>query len=127
TTFLNAFYQFALMPEDEAEAVAQRAYASGARTAVALVSSNPWGLRVLDSFRTEFEALGGAFLAYDTYEPTAQDFSAPIVSLLNINRSEQRGTRLRANLGAGIVFEPRRRHDVDMIFLGADRRVGRML
>jgi uncharacterized protein len=127
TSLLRGFYQFALWPEDEAQAVARRAIAAGARTAVALVPSNELGYRLLNSFRAEFESLGGTFLGFNGYEPSAQDFSGPIESLLNIDRSQQRRTRLAANLNTGVIFEPRRRQDVDMIFLGADRAAGRLL
>src|SRR5690606_22805384 len=127
TSALRSFYQFALWPEDEAEAVARRAYASGARTAVALVPSNDYGYRLLNGFRQAFEELGGEFLGFNGYDTGAQDFSGPIESLLNIDRSQQRRTRLVANLNVGISFEPRRRQDVDMIFLGADRATGRLL
>lgn len=127
TAFLGNFYQFALWPEHEAQAVARQAFASGARTAIALVPSNTLGYRLLNSFTAEFEALGGQFLGFNGYEPTAQDFSAPVESLLNLDRSGSRRTRLAANLGVGLAFEPRRRQDVDMIFIGADRRAGRLL
>ncbi|MBN1239557.1 MAG: penicillin-binding protein activator, partial [Gammaproteobacteria bacterium] len=127
TSTLSGFYQFALWPEDEAQAVARRAYASGARTAVALVPSTETGYRLLNSFRAAFEELGGEFLGFNGYDPNAQDFSGPIETLLNLDRSQQRRTRLAANLNVGITFEPRRRQDVDMIFLGADRATARLL
>ena len=127
-SFVSGFYQFALAPEDETRAVARQAFADGARTAVALVPSDTWGYRLLNSFQAEFEALGGRFLGFNGYQQTAQDFSAPIESLLNLDRSEQRHTRLAANLGVPVSFEPRRRQDVDMIFLAVpDRDVARLL
>ncbi|HEX7080711.1 MAG TPA: penicillin-binding protein activator [Gammaproteobacteria bacterium] len=128
TSLLNGFYQFALWPEDEAQAVARRAFAAGARTAVALVPTTTWGLRLLDSFRTEFESLGGRFLGYESYSTEAQDFSSPIEALLHLDDSEQRRRQLAADLGLSLAFEPRRRQDVDMIFLAAPARsVGRLL
>jgi uncharacterized protein len=129
-SLVNAFWQFALAPEDETRAVARRAYEDGVRTAVALVplDTTGWGMRLLNSFRAEFEALGGRLLAYNTYDPAAQDFSTPIRTLLNLDRSEQRRTRLAANLGVTLGFEPRRREDADMIFLAAPSRgVARLL
>lgn len=121
------FYQFALAPEDEARAVADRAYANGARTAVALIASTDWGYRVLNSFRAEFEALGGNLLAFSGFDSSRQDFSAKIKSILNIDRSNERRRRLAANLGVALKFEPRRRRDVDMIFLAADAPAGRLI
>lgn len=126
--FLNSVHQFALAPEDEARAVARRAIASGARTAVAIIASNDWGYRVLGAFRTEFEAQGGRLLDFAGYDTSVQDFSAQITTLFNIERSQQRHRRLAANLNVPVEFEARRRQDVDMIFLGADSaRAGRLL
>lgn len=121
------FYQFSLSPEDEARAIADRAFANGARTAVALVASTDWGYRVLNSFRDEFEMLGGRLLTFTGFDPNQQDFSAKIKSVLNIDRSNDRERRLAANLRISLHFEARRRRDVDMILLAADARAGRLL
>lgn len=126
--FLRSFHQFALAPEDEAHAVAEQAIAAGARTAVAVVRSDDWGYGLLDSFRSRFEALGGRLLDFRGYDPAGQDFSQPIESLLNISLSNQRRSGLAANLGLTIEFEPRRRQDVDMVFIAADTpQAGRLL
>lgn len=125
--FLRSFYQFALSPEDEAAAIAERAIAAGQTQAVALVASNDWGYRVLDAFRDEFEALGGELLEFSGYDPSVSDFTGPITAVLNIDASQARRRRLAANLGVSLEFEPRRRQDVDMIFLAADASAGRLL
>ena len=118
--FLQSFYQFALAPEDEAHAVAEQAIAAGARTAVAIVRSDEWGYGLLESFRSRFEALGGRVLDFRGYDPAGQDFSQPVESLLNISLSNQRRSSLASNLGLEVEFEPRRRQDVDMIFIAAE-------
>jgi len=130
TSLTADFWQFALAPEDETREIARRAYAEGARTAIALVpfDSSGWGLRLVNSFRAEFEALGGRLLEYETYERAARDFSAPIESLLHLNLSQQRRSQLQQTLGMNLGFEPRRRQDADMIFLAApDRATARLL
>ena len=127
TAFLQSFYQFGLAPEDEARAIADQAIAAGRRTALALVASDDRGYRILNSFRAEFEALGGVVLASAGYVPDGQDVAGAITSLLNLSRSEQRHRRLQANLGINLTFEPRRRQDVDMIFLQANSQMGRLL
>ena len=126
-TFLRSFYQFALAPEDEARTIAATAAVSGAKTALAFVPSNARGYQIRDSFRAEFEARGGQLVDASGYDPALQDFSKPIASLLNVTRSEQRYRRLAANLGETVQFEPRRRQDVDMIFIVADARTARLL
>ena len=120
-------YQFALAPEDEAREVARHAVANGAVNAVALIQNSEWGLRLLASFRSELESLGGQLLQFRGYDSGSQDFSLAITTLLNIERSNQRRQRLAANLGTPLEFEPRRRQDVDVIFVAADASAGRLL
>ena len=126
-TFMRGFYQFALAPEDEARTIAATAAVAGARTALAFVPGNARGTQIGDTFRAEFEARGGQLVDSGTYDPALQDFSKPIAALLNVTRSDQRYRRLAANLGEALQFEPRRRQDVDMIFLVADARTARLL
>ena len=121
------FFQFALAPEDEAIEVARHAAAKGAVSAVALIPDSDWGIRVLSSFRREFERLGGELLQFRGYDPDTQDFSLAITTLLNLSRSNQRHRRLAANIGVPLEFEPRRRQDVDVIFIATDASNGRLL
>jgi len=120
-------YQFALAPEDEARSAALRAIADGHRRAVALVPNNEWGRRLLTSFASEFEARGGTLLDYRSYTPDARDFSTTIEDLMALSGSVRRYQRLRANIGGPLQFDPRRRQDVDLIFLAADASVGRLI
>ncbi len=121
------FYQFALAPEDEAAAAAQRAIDDGGKRAVALVPANDWGRRVMASFATEFEGLGGNLLEFRNYEPTSQDFAFEIENLMALTQSVQRYQRLRSNIGGPLQFDPRRRQDVDFVFLAADAKAGRLI
>lgn len=120
-------YQFALAPEDEAASAARRAIADGNMLAVALVPGNDWGRRVLTSFSTEFEALGGTVLDFRNYQPSKQDFSVEIEGLMALSQSVNRYQRLRANIGGPLQFDPRRRQDAEFVFLAANAPVGRMI
>jgi len=121
------FYQFALAPEDEARAAASRILHDDLRRGVALVPNSDWGRRVLASFTNELEASGGELLEYRNYQPSDQDFSVEIQELMALSQSVQRYQRLRANIGGPLQFDPRRRQDIDFVFLAADARSGRLI
>ncbi len=120
-------FQFALAPEDEAVSAATRALADGHRTAVALVPNSNWGRRLLTAFATEFEAQGGLLLDYRSFTAESPDYSRTIEELMGLAGSVSRYQRMRANIGAPLQFDPRRRQDVDFIFLAADGAAGRLL
>jgi outer membrane PBP1 activator LpoA protein len=107
--------QFALSPEDEARAVARHALAEGHRRAIALVPSGDWGARVLDAFREELEAGGGALLGTETI--AGRDLGNAAQSLLRIDASIARHRRIQSVLDTPLAFQPRRRADVDLIFM----------
>ena len=58
TNMPSGIYQFALAPEDEARAAADRAVDEGMLNAVALAPANNWGERVLDAFQDQLEKSG---------------------------------------------------------------------
>ncbi len=120
-------YQFALAPEDEAASAAERALADGHARGVALVPNNSWGRRVLSSFSTRFESSGGTLLDARYYTPGNQDFSGTIEDLMALSGSVRRYKRMRANIGAPLQFDPRRRQDAEFVFLAADAPAGRLL
>jgi outer membrane PBP1 activator LpoA protein len=123
----TGMYQFALAPEDEARSAASRALAEGALQAVALYPNNDWGRRVAAGFADEFSTGGGRLLAHRSYQPSGQDFSIEIEGLMGLTQSVQRYQRLRANIGGPLQFDPRRRQDVDAVFLAADAKAGRLI
>jgi outer membrane PBP1 activator LpoA protein len=122
-----AFYQFALSPEDEARQVAQRAASLGQLRALAIAPDNAWGRRLFNGFATEFASGGGQILRYQFYDPDGMDFSYSIQELLLIDESQARRDRLAANLAIELEFEPRRRADIDLIFLAATANAGKLI
>jgi len=121
------FYQFALAPEDEAASAAVRALADGSVRAVALYPNNDWGRRVASRFATELESNGGLLLDQTDYQVGKQDFSLEIENLMGLTQSVARYQRMRANLGEPLQFDPRRRQDIDFVFLAADGGTGRLI
>jgi outer membrane PBP1 activator LpoA protein len=79
------FYQFALLPEDEARIVARRAVADGRLNGVAIVPSSEWGNRVAAAFADELSHLGGTVLDSQRFETSQVDFSSVIKQVLQVH------------------------------------------
>jgi uncharacterized protein len=80
----KAFYQFALLPEDEARSVARRAIADGKTAGVAIVPIGELGNRVAAAFAEEFKSLGGRLLDVGRYEGAQADFGEVIKTTLQV-------------------------------------------
>ncbi len=119
--------QFALSPEDEARSVARRALADGRRRAIALVPASDWGQRVLAAFTEELNSGGGTVLASGSYAVSDADHSAEISDLLRINDSKARARRVEALIGGSVNAQPRRRGDIDFIFVPSNASQARQL
>jgi len=111
------FYQFGLLPEGEAEQAAERAVAEGYTRGIALVSSDDFGKRMLGAFTARYTQLGGTLLATGTYTPGGDTYADAIQQLLSLDASDDREERLADTLGKRLEFDPRRRQDVQFIFL----------
>lgn len=114
-------YQFGLLPEDEAREVARQVAEDGYNRGVALVPDGGWGQRMVSAFSSSLENHGGDLLGFQTYSPGQNDFSTPITRVLNLDASRRRENRLQATLHRNLQFEPRRRQDVQFVFV-ADRQ-----
>lgn len=111
-------FQFGLSAEDEARAVAARAWADGQRRAIALVPSGDWGDRTLAAFQSSWTAQGGTLIAAEHVErPVA--LAQQIAELFQLRESEVRAQRLESVLGVEVAATPTRRQDIDFIFLAA--------
>jgi uncharacterized protein len=120
-------YQFGLSPEDEAREVARRAWRDGHRRAISLVPEGDWGERVQAAFVDEWSKLGGSLLDHQAYDPGETDHSRIISATLNLDASKARQASLVRLLGQKLEFEPRRRQDVDFIFLLATPEQARLI
>jgi outer membrane PBP1 activator LpoA protein len=120
-------YQFGLAPEDEAREVARRAWRDGHRRAISLVPQGDWGARVQAAFVNEWSLLGGSLLDQQVYDPGETDHSRVISATLNLDDSKARQAGLVRLLGQKLEFEPRRRQDVDFIFLLATPEQARLI
>jgi outer membrane PBP1 activator LpoA protein len=122
-----AVFQFGLAPEDEAREVAQRAWQEGYTRAIVLVPESDWSERVTAAFIDQWIRLGGYILEQQRYKPAEADHGPAINALLDLDSSKLRKTRLVRLLGQPLEFEPRRRQDIDFIFLLATPEQARLI
>jgi uncharacterized protein len=79
------FYQFALLPEDEARIVARRLVADGNRNGVAIVAEGERGNRVAAAFSDELSRQGGSLLDSQRFAAGQNDFSEVIRTVMQIH------------------------------------------
>jgi len=120
-------FQFGLAPEDEAREAARRAWRDGYTRSIALLPDTDWGERVYAAFATEWQALGGVILETQRYDNAKADHSKVISAALNLDNSMARRRQLSAHLGRQLEFEPRRRQDLDIVFLVASPGQARLI
>jgi outer membrane PBP1 activator LpoA protein len=96
------FYQFALLPEDEARIVARRLSADGKLNGVVILPEGEWGTRVGNAFADELSHLGGTVLDGGRYESTRADFSDVIRRVLQVH--EVKGEPASHRTDAQFVF-----------------------
>lgn len=111
-------YQFGLAPEDEARQIAELAWQDGRRRALVLVPEGNWGQRILDAFEQHWLSLGGS-IGEKRFYPRLKDYNPEIRALLNVDDSQARFKTMRRLLRRPAEFEPRRRQDVDWVFMVA--------
>lgn len=107
-------YQFALSPEDEARQLAQKAWRDGHRRAAVLHPAED--VRKRDSFVAEWQRLGGEVVAQVEYR---DNYTDAISRMLELDQSNARHRRLNELLRKQTLFAPRRRQDVDFLYLVA--------
>lgn len=120
-------YQFGLLPEDEAREAADAAIQNEHFNAVTLVPAGNWGGRMIDGFRSRYETMGGVIVESSRYNSEASDYGRSIQALLNLDSSYARERRLQNTIGRDVRFEPRRRQDIEVIFMAAMPRQARLL
>ncbi len=122
----RGLFQFGLSLEDESEQVAEQAWIDGHRRAMVLAPTTSNGDRATKSFREKWISLGGEVTTDYRYKDQ-RGYSNLVKRALKINESEQRRNAVRSLLGKSLEFEPRRRKDVDFIYLYSHAAAARQL
>ncbi len=123
--YIENLYQFGLAVEDEAKQAAQKAWRDGHRRLLIIAPNSLWGDRCTNAFTREWQKLGGDY-QYDYRFDEKNDYSTIIKRAMHIDQSIERAKRLRSLVGK-IEFEPRRRQDVDAIFVAASASQARQI
>ena len=124
---VDNLYLFGLSPEDEAQQIAEKAWLDGYNHSLTLVPEGGWGERLNLAFEDTWVQYGGKSLEQQNFNPTAQDFTKPLRALLNLDESRARIKALKQLIGSEIRTEPRRRQDVDFIFLASRPQQARQI
>jgi len=112
--------QFGLSPEDEAKQVAFRAFQEGHRQAAILTPEGNWGERISLSFAEQWATQGGEVVSQAKFGGAQnKDYLKVVRGLFNIDASVQRTALVEQVIDQDVEYEPRRRQDVDLIFLAA--------
>jgi hypothetical protein len=94
---------------------------------VTLTPDSKLGDRLKKAFTKRFEGLGGQVVDSVRYPSSKNDYSVAIKQLLNLNGSERRHEILQQVIGQPSEFIPRRRQDIDMIFISGNPRQARLI
>lgn len=115
----TTMFMYALSPEDEARLAAERIWSDGHHRPIVLTPQGPWGDRLAAAFEDRWRALGGNIAGVGRYDDSGHDYSETIIGLLQLDRSSARHRQMQEWLGRRLEFEPRRRDDVDAVFMAA--------
>lgn len=110
----DKFYEFGLLPEDEANQIADRAHESGLAHALIIAPENAWGKRLVTAFSARWIANGGS-IQDSLYYGAQSNLTQDIARLLKVNPDEDK--KLMKENNDKTVLEQQRRQDFDVIFL----------
>ncbi|MCG8414309.1 MAG: penicillin-binding protein activator, partial [Pseudomonadales bacterium] len=120
-------YQFGLAPEDEIAQLANLAWQAGHRNVALFTPASADYLRLRNEFSRNWEQRGGNIVSTTDFTDTT-DYSETVKRLMAVDSSETRAERILDLLPRNsIEFTPRRRQDIDFIFLIANPRQGRLI
>ena len=119
-------FQFGLSPLDEAQQAADRAWKQGKRDAVIIAVNSSWGQNIASVFTNTWTNLGGKVVTQINVAPT-DNLSQQVAKLLRVDLANQDYNQLRRLLHTHIRFLPRRRRDIDMVYMVAQPNNARQI
>lgn len=122
----SLLFQFGLAPEDEIAFISEQAFLRSYKNAAILAPEGPWGERLTQTFAQQWSATGGKVVSTVSYKDE-RSISPTIKEMLNIDKSEQRFSRLYRYSENKALFFPRRRQDIDFIYLVSSPEIARQI
>lgn len=123
----DSLFQFGLSIADEAGLIAERAWLEGRRSALAIAPDTGWGQKALEAFSADWLNRGGRLTVARPYTMDQSDFTGVVKPALLIDQSEIRAAKIQRTLGKKLDYNPRRRHDIDMVVMIAQPEQGRSI
>ncbi len=123
-TLPTNFFEFGLLPEDEATQIANRAYQAGLSHAIIIAPQNAWGKRLVSAFSSRWQALGGDIKETWLYTSPV-NFNQDIAHLLRVSAEADKA--LMENNNNKATLEHQRRQDFDVIFLFSQPAYARLI
>ena len=119
-------YQFSLSANDEAQQVANKAWYDGKHRAFVFAPNTLWGAKVATAFEKTWQSHGANVVQTINYDGKT-DLDDAVKTAFNVDQSNKRANQLMRVLGMKVKATPRRREDVDMIFMATDPTTARQL
>jgi uncharacterized protein len=118
------FFEFGLLPEDEAGQLAYRAREAGHTKAIVIAPQNAWGKRLVTAFSDRWQANGGSIQA-SWYYADKTHFNEDIAHLLKVDPAADK--RLMQEDNRKATLEQQRRQDIDVIVLFSQPQEARLI
>lgn len=117
---------YSLAVESEAQQAAQTSIAKGHKNALVLIEDSAIGERAAGAFAQDW--VEGDRKIYDLVRLSdATTLTERLEQSFHVNQSEQRKSQLQTLLGKALEFTPRRRQDIDTIFLASNSILARQV
>ena len=120
------FYQFGLSTNDDAVAAARRAHEKRYQRALIVQDADSAAKRTAQAFSEAWQELEGEIGAVIKLD-SSQTASNDIRSGLHIDRSQRRAQIVESVIGGKVEFTPRRRHDLDFVYLPVSYQAARSI
>lgn len=123
---ISNLYQFGLSPIDEARQAATKAWDTRRHSALIIYPKTDWGQSIVNAFDTTWQSLGGQIAGSLTYS-NQQELSKEIKRLMRVDIASADEKTLKKTLGEHLRYIPRRRKDIDVIFMVASPYMARQI